>query len=169
MENKRLTIVYREQPFEIDYFLRQGRIETILYIQGLGCSKNDFAEAIYVPGLQSCTLVAFDFPGCGNSPYPDNVALEIDELVEITNSVISKMNLRDLIIIGHSMGGLVALLYAEKYAGYVKGFINVEGNLAPEDCFFSREIAGYGQAGFTNRVFEHFKKKLVRSKSKGIR
>ena len=169
MENKTLEIVYRKQSLQIEYFLRRGQKETILYLQGLGCSKNDFAGAANARDLQPYTFVAFDFPGCGNSPYSENVTLGIDDLVEITNIVISELDLTDLVIIGHSMGGLVALLYTEKYPNHIKGFINIEGNLASEDCFFSRRIAENGSAGFTRDALNSLQQKLAQSKSKGIR
>ena len=168
MEYKTLVITYREKLFQIEYFFRRGQKETILYLQGLGCSKNDFSGALNMRKLKDYTLVAFDFPGSGNSPYPPNTTLEIDDLVEITNIVVSKLNLDVFFIIGHSMGGLVALLYAEKYPSHVKGFINVEGNLASEDCFFSRQLASYEPDAFTRDIFNKLQQKLTLSSNKGI-
>ena len=164
-----LAIVYRGQTIQIEYFLRGGRRGTVLYLHGLGCYKNDFMGAVDVDRLKPYTLVAFDFPGCGNSPYLANVNLGMDELVEITNIVVSELDLGDVVLIGHSMGGLVGLLYAEKYNEHVKGFIDVEGNLALEDCFFSGKIAGYGSTGFTKEVLERFQRKLAQSDSKALR
>jgi len=165
---KKLAIVYRKQPLQIEYLLRRGQKETVLYLHGLGCSKDDFIGATNIHELQAHTLIAFDFPGCGNSPYPEDITFGIDDLVEITHRVVSELDLADFVIIGHSMGGLVALLYAEKYPEHVKGFINVEGNLASEDCFFSRQVAGYGSTGFTNKVFEDFRQSLAQSQNKGV-
>lgn len=164
-----LEIEHQNQNLQIEYFIRPGHGEEILYLPGLGCSKVDFAEAPKIPWLQDYTLAAFDFPGSGSSPYPANIKYGIDDLVEITNSVVSRLKFHNFIIIGHSMGGLVALLYAEKYTELVKGFINIEGNLASEDCFFSRRIAGYGPGGFTRKVLDGFQERLARSKSPSVR
>jgi pimeloyl-ACP methyl ester carboxylesterase len=133
-----------------------------------GCSKNDFLEATNAGDLQDYTLVAFDFPGCGNSSYPENMALEIDDLVEIANIFVSRLSLGDLVVTGHSMGGLVALLYTERYGEYVKGFINVEGNLAPEDRFISGEITKYTLEEFKEAGFRNFRRKLSQLKNKGF-
>lgn len=164
---RELAIVYRKQPLQIEYLLRRGPKDAVLYLQGLGCSKDDFIGATNIRELQPYTLVAFDFPGCGNSPYPEDMTLGIDDLVEITDIVVSRLNLGDFVVIGHSMGGLVALLYVEKYGEQVKGFINVEGNLASEDCFFSRKVANYGSTGFTKEVLKSYQQKLAQSDSKG--
>ena len=168
-EFKRLAIVYRKQPLQIEYWVRCGQKETVLYLHGLGCSKNDFAEATNIRELQPYTLAAFDFPGCGNSPYPEDRTLGIDDLVEITNIAVSELKLGDFVVIGHSMGGLVALLYVEEHGERVKGFINVEGNLASEDCFFSRKVANYGSTGFTKEVLNNYQQKLAQSDNKGSR
>jgi pimeloyl-ACP methyl ester carboxylesterase len=68
------------------------------------------------------------------------------------------------------MGGLVALLYAERYGEHVhvKGCINVEGNLAPEDCFFSREVAQHSFTHFTTTAFTDLKNRLAHSPNKGF-
>jgi pimeloyl-ACP methyl ester carboxylesterase len=38
------------------------------------------------------------------------------------------------------MGGLTALMLAQRAADRVLSFVNIEGNLAREDCFLSRQI-----------------------------
>ena len=168
METNTLEITYRGQPLQLEFFMRPGREETILYLHGLGCSKNDFGGATSTHELRDYTVVAFDFPGCGNSSYPGDMALEIDDLVEITNLFVTRQSLGDLVVTGHSMGGLVALLYTQKHGEHVKGFINVEGNLAPEDCIISREIARYSFEEFREVGFRNFKRTLSRLKNKGF-
>ena len=112
-------------------------------------------------------MATFDFPGCGNSSYHENMALGIDDLVEITNIFVSRLTLGDLVVAGHSMGGLVALLYIEKYGKPVKGFISVEGNVASEDCFISREVTQYTRAEFRGAGFRNLIQKLSRLKNRG--
>jgi len=167
METKKLAITYRGQPLHIGYFIRPGRRETILYLHGLGCSKDDFLGATTADELEAYTLATFDFPGCGNSSYHENMALGIDDLVEITNIFVSRLTLGDLVVAGHSMGGLVALLYIEKYGKPVKGFISVEGNVASEDCFISREVTQYTRAEFRGAGFRNLIQKLSRLKNRG--
>lgn len=168
MEIKRLEITYRGEQLQIAYFIRPGTRETVLYLHGLGCSKNDFLGATSTEELQAYTLIALDFPGCGNSPYPKNMALGIDDVVEVTNTFVSRLSLTDRVVIGHSMGGLVALLSIERYGHLVRGFVNVEGNLAPEDCFISREIAQNSLPEFRETGFRHLKHLLSRSENKGF-
>ena len=73
METKKIEIEYGSKLLQIECLLRYGPEnsdgKTILYLHGLGCSKDDFAPAAEVKELEHFTLAAFDFPGCGNSSY----------------------------------------------------------------------------------------------------
>lgn len=168
IESKKIDILYKSQGIKIDYFFRRGQKETLFYLHGLGCSKSDFFETAQIKSFQAYTLVAFDFPGHGNSSYPINFALDIDDLVEITELIRQKFSLDNVILVGHSLGGLVALLYIEKYMDKVKAFINVEGNLDADDCFFSREVIKYSYEDFVKRGFDAIKSRVAANKNEGF-
>jgi pimeloyl-ACP methyl ester carboxylesterase len=46
------------------------------------------------------------------------------------------------VLLGHSVGGAVAMLVAEAAPEHVRGVINVEGNFTLADAFWCRKIAG---------------------------
>lgn len=46
-------------------------------------------------------------------------------------------------LVGHSMGWLTALILAGAYPERVLSFTDIEGNIAPEDCFLCGEIVEY--------------------------
>lgn len=148
-----VVIPHRGKDFEISYFLRPGNGETLVYLHGLGSTKYDFWGATTRPGLESATLLALDFPGSGNSNYFDDFALGMDDLVEITHKVVTSLGLKDLTLMGHSMGGLAALLFTVRYPELVKRLVSVEGNLAPEDCFISRPTAALSFKEFLEQDF----------------
>jgi hypothetical protein len=57
------------------------------------------------------------------------------------------------------MGGLTALMLADRDPTAVASLVNIEGNVAPEDCFLSRQIVSHPHddpqeflADFTDRV-----------------
>jgi pimeloyl-ACP methyl ester carboxylesterase len=164
-----LIIHYKEIHVRVAYFHRPGDGKTIFYLHGLGSSRNDFAQALRASGLNGCSLFAFDFPGCGNSRYPDSIGFGIDDLAEIAYMIVRRLSAGKVVLVGHSMGGLVALLLAERYPDIVSALINVEGNLTPGDCFFSRTVVGYGPGGFTDEAFREFIRYLSQSDKRGIR
>lgn len=169
MPPEKVDLTYKNCKFRIAYLLRRTPEVAVVFLHGLGCSKRDFLEAFDYPELTDYTLLAFDFPGCGDSPYPETLTLNIDDLVEITHLVLSAFQVKDSVLVGHSMGGLVALLYAERYRTSVRGFINVEGNLSSGDCFFSRAVAQSDFPAFTNTIFPELKDRLKHAGNRGFR
>jgi pimeloyl-ACP methyl ester carboxylesterase len=73
-----------------------------------------------------------------------------------------------LLLVGGSMGGLVALLYAEQNPDKIAGFVNLEGNLAPEDCMFSRNVIPHSYSRFESIVFRQIKKALSAKEGRGF-
>ncbi|MBL4672615.1 MAG: alpha/beta hydrolase, partial [Arenicella sp.] len=43
------------------------------------------------------------------------------------------------ILLGHSMGGVVATILAERIPERVTCLVNIEGNMGSKDCFWSRK------------------------------
>ena len=169
MQPEKVNLRYKGCTCQIAYLLRRAPEMAVVFLHGLGCSKHDFQAAFDHPELSDYTILAFDFPGCGNSSYPKTLTLNTDDLVEITHRVLSALGVKDIVLIGHSMGGLVALLYIERYRTNVRGFINIEGNLAPEDCFFSRLVAHSIFSDFTSTILPELKDRLKHAGNRGFR
>ncbi|HDS45961.1 MAG TPA: alpha/beta hydrolase [Methanomicrobia archaeon] len=169
MQPEKVQLTYKGSKVQIAYSLRRTQGVAVVFLHGLGCSKRDFQAAFEYPALTEYTLLTFDLPGCGDSPYPETLALDIDDLVEITHLVLSALQVKEIILVGHSMGGLVALLYTERFRNNVRGFINVEGNLSAEDCFFSRRVAQSDFSGFTRTVFTELKDRMKHAENSGFR
>lgn len=58
-------------------------------------------------------ITILDFPGFGNSSEPIN-ALTIYDYVDILEEFLEKLNIKNPIVIGHSFGGRVAIVYASR-------------------------------------------------------
>jgi pimeloyl-ACP methyl ester carboxylesterase len=161
-----LTATTARRCYTLSYFDRPSSALAILYVHGLGCSKADFMEMASLPELQTFHLVFADNPACGDSPYDDNHPLNIDGVVEL--SFVAHMGLNRFLLVGGSMGGLVALLYAEGNPSKIAAFVNVEGNLAPEDCMFSRSVIPHSYSQFEKVVFPQIKKALAAKTGPGF-
>jgi pimeloyl-ACP methyl ester carboxylesterase len=168
MKNSLIRISHQEINLDLSYFLHSGSERTILLLHGLGCAKNDYLGAVEHDAIKTFSIVGLDFPGCGQSPYPHNAHFGIDDLVEITRLVLEQLNLKKVVLAGHSMGGLVGLLLAEKYPEKFSAFINIEGNLAGSDCFFSRKVAGIERAVFIKTTFQKYIHRVKINKNTGL-
>lgn len=163
VERRSLHFVTRCGAVSLSLWQRPATSDTVfLYLHGLGSTKEDFSDAVRHPAFDQLTVAAFDFPGCGESSYPADGDLGLDDLVDIIHHVLTSLGRPHVIVCGHSLGGLAALLFAkrESMAGRVIGFVNVEGNLAPEDCFFSRQVSSATSYESAEAFFEAFRAHL---------
>ncbi len=66
------------------------------------------------------------------------------------------------------MGGLISLLQLRRHGvRRIQGLINVEGNLASEDCMFSRRVVAHSLDEFSRSVFAQIIEELRSSRYTG--
>jgi pimeloyl-ACP methyl ester carboxylesterase len=153
----------------VPYFDRPGRQGTIVFVHGLGNAAANFADLLDEPRLSDHRLIALDLPGCGDSPYPRDRRLAIGDLVVLLEGFVDRLGLSSFLLVGASMGGLVGLLFAERLPELLTGFMSVEGNLAAEDCMFSRLVTPHSYAVFAETVFPAIKQRIAAQEGRGFR
>lgn len=122
---------------------REGRRPPILFLHGFGSTKEDYADLAHCPELADHAIIAYDAPGCGETQCSDLSMLSISFLRKVAEAVLAHYAVEAFHLVGHSMGGLTALMLASGGDAKVLSFTNIEGNVAPEDCFLSRQILEY--------------------------
>ncbi len=162
-----LKLKYKQEHLTIEYGIRRGGERVILYLHGAACAKEDFLDTIDANAFKDFKLIAFDYPGCGNSSYPKKTGCTVDDLVEITQMIILKLRLQNLHLIGHSTGGLVALLFIAKY-GHVMSFASIEGNLHQDNCRFSQTVLQQSREHFLQDGKRRLITELQSSENKGL-
>lgn len=137
--------------------LRQGEGAPVVLFHGFGSTKEDFADLMIHPDFRGRTILAYDAPGFGETECDDLAELSIPFLRRVAEQVIAHHGWQQVHLVGHSMGGLMALCLALRNPGAVASFMNIEGNLTPEDCFLSRQVTelpaedpGTSKGGATN-------------------
>ena len=86
---------------------------TLVLLHGWG-QNIEMMEPIGKPFLDKYNVLIIDLPGFGKSSEPP-VAWGINEYALFVNKVIQKLKIKDIILIGHSFGGRIALVYASEY------------------------------------------------------
>lgn len=122
---------------------RTGRLAPVLFLHGFGSTKEDYSDFLLKHDFREHGFVAYDAPGCGQSRCADPTQLSIPFLVRTLETVLESLSIDCFHLIGHSMGALTALEFSHKHPKRVLSFVNIKGNLAPEDCFLSRQIFDY--------------------------
>ncbi|KAI1804795.1 alpha/beta-hydrolase [Daldinia bambusicola] len=103
------------------FYEREGSsgARSILFVHGLGGTTNAFQPL--VSGLQDFDLVRFDWTGHGRSSLLKSTSIE--SYVADCEAIIRHLALKDIIVVGHSLGGLISLHLAAKHPDLVKGVV----------------------------------------------
>ncbi|KAI0848377.1 alpha/beta-hydrolase [Daldinia vernicosa] len=103
------------------FYEREGTngSRTILFIHGFGGTTNAFQPL--VSSLQDFDLVRFDWAGHGRSSVPQSTSIE--SYVADCESVIGYLELKDILVVSHSFGGLISFHLAAKKPDIIKGVV----------------------------------------------
>ena len=122
---------------------QEGTQTPLIFLHGFGSTKEDYADIARKPEFKERTIIAYDAPGFGETECSDLSKVSIPFLVKTAEAVLKYYNVDNFHLAGHSMGGLTALMLLNTGAINAKSFIDIEGNVSPEDCFLSRQINEY--------------------------
>lgn len=128
---------------------RLGGGPEIVWLHGLGEQSASFdAITALLPGY---THVLPDLPGYGRSPWPALPLPAGDSLAALADHLVAWLAARRPSLVGHSMGGVLATLIAERID--VAAIVNIDGNLSRGDCTLSAQAAAYPLAEFVDHGF----------------
>jgi pimeloyl-ACP methyl ester carboxylesterase len=166
-----VTVARNGAQHRLPYCFRKGTGgPALLFVHGLGGAKENFYAAYQCTALAHCDLLAFDFPGTGLAEFDVATCSDVSTLADLTHLIWKELLPRDAFIVAASMGGLIALLLSRRYGiKEMKGFVNIEGNLAPEDCMFSRQVATHTFDELSATLFEQIQSELGSSNYPGDR
>lgn len=95
------------------HFQVEGSGPAILFIQGVGvCGQGWKPQTDFFRG--NFTTIVYDNRGLGKSTY-NGGAMTLDELVEDAIRLLDHLRIDKAHIVGHSLGGVIARLLAQKY------------------------------------------------------
>jgi len=147
---------------DISTISRDGIKPPILFLHGFGSTKEDYADIIRQASLNDYPFLAYDAPGCGETVCAKPEKVSIPFLVKTAIAVLAFYKIDKFHLVGHSMGGLTSLMLANQFPDRVLSFTDIEGNIAPEDCFLSRQVINYPENN-ANEFFELFIKRTLHS------
>jgi pimeloyl-ACP methyl ester carboxylesterase len=145
---------------QLAYTWVPGREPVLVFVHGLGADGRCFRGALDTPRLQGRALLIPDLAGFGNSPYADGFSCTMEAQADLLSDLCQSLQIRQIAIVAHSMGGAVGIILAEKWPDTVTHFINAVGNLIPEDCFCSRPMAQMDWNTFRSEGFKRFKAQI---------
>ncbi|MEM8812072.1 MAG: alpha/beta hydrolase [Pseudomonadota bacterium] len=140
LNTEQIDIVVSGAKLRIACLRRTGSKPPLVCLHGFGSTKEDYADLALHPVFDKRGLILLDAPGCGQSTCDAPEKISIPFLRDVAGLTLDRLGVEQFHLLGHSMGGLTALMLAVEKSSQIKSFTNIEGNVAPEDCFLSRQI-----------------------------
>jgi pimeloyl-ACP methyl ester carboxylesterase len=109
------------------HYIQQGEGPPIILIHGIAASHHDWQHLIPELTREGYASYALDLLGHGDSPKPASRAYRMDWLFEHFNGWMKSLHLTEpAILIGHSLGGYLALEYARRVSAWTRGLVLVD-------------------------------------------
>lgn len=109
----------------IHYIEHPGSGAPVVLIHGLPGTADDF-DAV-TPLLAGHRTIAIDRPGFG---YSSGGYVPFDRQLRAIHELLGKLHVLHPVFVGHSYGGTIALGYAERYPGELRGLVLVDAAAA---------------------------------------
>lgn len=126
---------------------------SFVFVHGLGESGLCFEALMDHPGLLPWRRIVLDLPGYGRSVWRRPVGTLGDAASQLAGWILERRPGR-VVLVGHSMGGVIALLLAERYPSLVAALVDVDGNKSLGDCSFSGPAARSSLDAFVGGGFD---------------
>jgi len=110
----------------------------------------DFIASGFTPDHH---VLALDQRGHGDSAWVDPPAYSYHDYASDIDKMAAKLDLRDFVLVGHSMGGMVSLTYAATYPGRLAKLVIVDTsiNLPEERLSAMRDVGQRGGGSYATR------------------
>jgi hypothetical protein len=99
----------------------RGRGPTVLLIHGLAGQMGHFTYGVVDQLASDCRVIAVDRPGSGYSVRAPGAGANLNAQADAMAALISAMKLEKVLVVGHSLGGGVALALAQRHPELVCG------------------------------------------------
>ena len=152
---------HRGRDYRLAAWFRDSGPDLVLFVHGLGCSKESWRQAWSAPELYGRSLLAIDLPGFGASPRPPGFGYDLEDQAGLLASVVDAHASRRLSLVAHSMGAAVALLIPATTARRVDNLVLVEGRMFRSSCGIAAQAAAVSQQQFEAEVFPQFRRRVA--------
>ncbi len=106
------------------HYVETGEGPPIVFIHGLGGQLHHFRHPIF-PLLPDYRLITLDRPGSGYSGRAAGATARLPEQAEVVAKFIKALGLERPLLVGHSLGGAVALTVALNHPDSISGVVTL--------------------------------------------
>jgi pimeloyl-ACP methyl ester carboxylesterase len=137
---------------KLAYQYRAGTKTPIVIIHGIGGSSiEEYAPLLSRADLAEHPIVLLDLIGYGHSDKPIDFDYSLSAQCRAIDALLGSLSLPPAIVLGHSLGGSLAILLAKQFPERVCGLIMAEAGLEFKYLVLSRWAARYKEDVFTSQ------------------
>jgi pimeloyl-ACP methyl ester carboxylesterase len=116
------------------HYVETGEGPPIVFLHGLGGQLRHFTGPLFGEFGPGYRLVALDRPGSGYSSRPWGASGGLSEQARVVRRFIEERGLERPLVVGHSLGGAVALTLAVEHPGAISGIALISPLTHMEDA-----------------------------------
>jgi len=139
----------------IRYIDLPGKEPSVIFLGGLGIASTAvFPRVVFESGLSKRHSILVDVLGCGYSDSPDHFSFSIDDQASTLSGLLEHIGSKQYVLVGHSLGGAIAIELASKRSDLVIQLILAEANLDAGGGMLSRSIAEQTEIDFIKSGYQ---------------
>lgn len=149
---------YKDVNINYQYIDNKSSI-TLVFLHGWG-QNIAMMEPIAKPFANEYSTLIIDLPGFGNSEEPTYV-WSLNDYAVMVNSLIKKLNINKVILIGHSFGGKISIIYASLFEVHKLVLIASPYKVAIKKLTFKQKLLKkMAKVSFLKGIATYFKLKI---------
>jgi pimeloyl-ACP methyl ester carboxylesterase len=111
-------------------YIEKGEGAPIVLLHGF-CGSSRYWEKVLPELAENYRVIVPDLPGHGEtSLFRENTSIR--DIAEIMKELLDKLNIQQVTMFGHSLGGYIVLAFAEKYSERLNGFSLIHSTAFPD-------------------------------------
>lgn len=163
LTERRLRLNAGGRDFNLAAWQREtGSDELVICVHGLGCSKQSYAGAFERAELRHLSLLAFDLPGFGRSPRPDDYSHDLKDQARLLRALLDANASRHIVLLAHSMGGTLSLLLPGPVLSRLSAMVLVEPRLLAASSTVSAEANRFDFDDFLQQFWPQLQARVAR-------
>jgi len=148
------SLYLREWKAFIRYYDISGEGDTLVYLPALSfLAIANFLPVATHPKMPDHRAILIDNLGAGFSDHSESFGYTMEEHAQTVANILDHENIKSATVVGHSMGGTIAILLALSRPDLVSNLIVGEGNISPGGGAATRSIASHSKNEYVEKVF----------------
>ena len=138
-----------------NYFHRYSKKPVLVFLHGWGVNWTCFKDEIKFFKDSGYPVLYMDLRGHGRSDKPNHVnSYSLELMEEDLNFILKKHDIRRIHLVGHSMGGMIALMFAIKHPTKLKRLVLIDTTY--RNPLFSPKVAYLAELRTFAKIFVSF-------------